>query len=169
MDLFPNVPSYAVDAPSIGPQQVLLVGRDATNVPTGYRCAFHADGTTVVARQVEGPPGGNPTVYFDHLVAHVLEAVEISVGFAVELAGGGGLGLVRAELHMPEKPNLPIHAHDPSWSESAARLPASPTRVSVTHTIDIDASTDSSVELVAAGAVVAGSSPSILARLTPDI
>lgn len=155
VDLIPNIPVCGTDAPTIGPRQLVLAGRDATSVPIGYRAAFHSDGSCVVAHELDGPASGNPSLYLDHLVGHVVEGIELSVGFAIELAGAGGLALVQAALHFPERQGLPIHAWDPSWANST-RLQRTPERVSTAHTLDLDAIADSRAELVAAAAVVAG-------------
>lgn len=153
LGLLPHVPVYGTGAPRIGPRQVVVEGTDATGVPIGLYLSLHSEGSAVAAFELDAPGGGDPGLYLDHLVAHVIDALDTVAGFAIELAGCGGFALVQTSLHYPEQPGLSIHAWDPSWA-NPVQLARTPEHVEDLHTIDLDAVADSPTEKVAAAAVV---------------
>lgn len=139
----------------IGPRRVVLEGRDATSAPSGNRLAFHHDGSTHLAFEIDGPPSGNPTLFLDHAVALTVECLATAAEFTSVHAATGGLARVRVRLLAPETPDLPVHCYDPSWSP--VRLQPTPQVVMSEHTIDLDSVLASRAGLFeAAGIVGAG-------------
>lgn len=132
-----------------------MEGRDATSVPIGARFAFHADGSSHFAFEIDGPASGNPAFFLDHAVEHVVEALDAAAEFASVHASTGGLAQVRVCFAAPEAPGLPVHCHDPSWSPT--RLQPTPVEVRTEHTIDLEAVLASRAGLFeTAGVVAAG-------------
>lgn len=155
LHLNPHVPISGISDVTIGPGRVVMEGRDATSVPTGLRLAFHTDGSTHLAFEIDGPPSGNPAFFLDHAVGHIVEALAAAAEFASVHASTGGLAQVQVCFFAPETPGLPVHCHDPSWSPT--RLQPTPAVVRAEHTLDLEAVLASRAGLFeAAGVVAAG-------------
>jgi hypothetical protein len=153
--LNPRVPAAGVSDVVIGPSRVVMEGRDATSVPSGNRLAFHHDGSTHLAFEIDGPQSGNPTLFLDHAVSLIIECLATAAEFTSFHAATGGLAQVRVRFLAPETPDLPVHCYDPSWSP--VRLLPTAQVVMSEHTIDLDGVLASSAGLFeAAGIVAAG-------------
>ncbi len=153
--LNPHVPGAGVSDVVIGPRRVVLEGRDATSAPSGNRLAFHYDGSTHLAFEIDGPTSGNPTLFLDHAVALIIECLATAAEFTSLHAATSGLAQVRVRFLAPETPDLPVHCYDPSWSP--VRLQPTAQVVMSEHTIDLDAVVASRAGLFeGAGIVAAG-------------
>lgn len=153
--LNPHIPGSGISDVTIGPGRVVLEGRDATSVPTGVRLAFHTDGSTHLAFEIDGPSSGNPAFFLDHAVGHIVEALDAAAEFSEVHASTGGLAQLRVCFFAPESPGLPVHCHDPSWSPT--RLQPTPEAVVAEHTVDLESVRASPAGLFeAAGVVAAG-------------
>lgn len=157
VSLFPRVPPASVGRSWIGPRQVVLDTINARHETVGQQYSFHADGAAVVARQLAGPGEADAVFYFDHVVSHVLTALDLAARYTVEVAGSGGLAVCTATFHVMSYSPQGLRLVDPSWAESPGLLPLQPEHVAVAHTLDLDALASSTAELVAATGLVAGS------------